>query len=56
MPGGVLAESVYDLMTSPDAPKQTNAELVQRQRPNAYESLVEPVQKPSLDYRKAYQQ
>lgn len=54
--GKVLAASVYDLMTNPDTLKQAKAELVQRQGSNTYESLMEPGQKPSLNYRKAYQQ
>lgn len=54
--GKVLAVSVYDLMTSPETLKQANAELIQRQGLNKYESLMQPGQKPSLNYRKAYQQ
>lgn len=46
-----LAVSAAELMQSPDVLNQASAELKMRLRNRAYESLMEPGQKPPLNYR-----
>ena len=51
-----LAVTAKDLFTQPDLLQQAKAELLRRCGTEPYNSLMQPGQKPSLDYRKAYQQ
>ncbi len=47
-----LALSIADLMRSPKILKAAKAELIQRLGETGYQSLMQPGQKPPLDYRK----
>lgn len=51
-----LAVSAQDLLTQPALLQQAKAELQRRSGNGAYKSLMQPGQKPSLNYRNAYQQ
>lgn len=46
-----LAATAIDMMTSPQMLKEAAEELKNRRGKNAYESLMQPGQKPPLDYR-----
>jgi aminobenzoyl-glutamate utilization protein B len=48
----VLAASAWDFMTNPQVVKQAHAEHNRRLGAREYKSLMEPGQKPPLDYRK----
>lgn len=48
----VLAASAWDMMTSPGLIKEAHAEHQRRLGKRQYKSLMEPGQKPPLDYRK----
>jgi aminobenzoyl-glutamate utilization protein B len=51
----VLAASAWDLFTNPQLIVQARAEHEQRLGEEKYESLMQPGQKPPLDYRKSPQ-
>lgn len=50
-----LALSIYDLMTQPNVVQQASAELISRRGDLEYKSLMQPGQKPPLNYRNSEQ-